>query len=76
MTHIDEICDVWGIYHVHMFYIYIVYMWRTSLENGAQKFGLCAIGTQPQNPRIIPDALTLKLHLINIVGNTTDLLDI
>ena len=47
MLHTDDM-----LYLAHC--TYTVHIWRTSLENGAQKFGLCAIGAQPQNPRIIP----------------------
>ena len=59
MTHTDKISDVWCIPEqdiIHIQYYEYIHM-AQSLENGAQIFGLCAIGAHPQNPRIIPDVV-------------------
>ena len=54
--------DGYYVWHsVHKYFTYTIYKWRTPFENGAHKFGLCAIGAQPLNPRIIPDFNSLFL---------------
>ena len=51
----NTMSDIWCLYTC---ITYTVYKWRTPFENGAQKFGQCAIGAQPLNPRIIPALMT------------------
>ena len=58
MTLLSKLCMFDGKYPVYEYYTYTTYIWRTRLENGAHKFGLCAIGAQHKNPRIIPAEYT------------------
>ena len=50
--------------------MYIIDAQYTSLENGAHKFELCAIGAQPLNHKIIPDGAFDKVLVCYILFET------